>query len=68
MFDEPKCNKRPNHGVLVIGYGDINGQDYWLIKNSLGPNWGDNGYIKMSRNKNNQCGIGISSFYPVVEG
>jgi C1A family cysteine protease len=46
-----------NHAVVVVGYGTENGSPYWLVKNSWGSNWGDNGYIKMYRG-NGICGIG----------
>merc|ERR1719266_228289 len=46
-----------NHAVVVVGYGTENGNPYWLVKNSWGSNWGDNGYIKMFRG-NSICGIG----------
>jgi len=67
VYYEPRCSSyRLDHAVLTIGYGTMSGEDYWLVKNSWGTGWGDKGYINMSRNRNNNCGIASDAGHAVV--
>nr|AKO90282.1 cathepsin L-like protein 1 [Tigriopus japonicus] len=71
IYDNEACLSDRNsldHAVLVVGYGtdSMTKKDFWLVKNSWGTNWGANGYIKMARNRENQCGIATYALYPSV--
>ena len=70
VFDDFTCGNNLDHGVLIVGYGTSDTQDYWLVKNSWGTSWGEDGYIKLARtNSNNSsgiCGIAMDASIPII--
>uniref|UniRef100_A0A3B3Z7N1 Cathepsin S, ortholog2, tandem duplicate 1 n=1 Tax=Periophthalmus magnuspinnatus TaxID=409849 RepID=A0A3B3Z7N1_9GOBI len=67
VYYNPSCGRLTNHAMLLIGYGtdDTSGLDYWLIKNTWDERWGERGYIRMARNKDQMCGISMYAVYPL---
>eukprot|EP00929_Paragymnodinium_shiwhaense_P026272 TRINITY_DN1565_c0_g1_i1.p1 TRINITY_DN1565_c0_g1~~TRINITY_DN1565_c0_g1_i1.p1 ORF type:complete len:723 (+),score=238.83 TRINITY_DN1565_c0_g1_i1:176-2170(+) len=65
-----ECGAKLDHGVLLVGYGTEDGVDYWKVKNSWGPQWGEKGFIRLQRGKSHdgECGINLGAVYPVVNG
>ncbi|XP_077486539.1 uncharacterized protein LOC144097780 [Amblyomma americanum] len=67
IYNNPLCSStNVNYALLVVGYGTIDGKDYWICKNSMGPEWGEHGYIRIARNVDNMCGIATMANYPEV--
>jgi len=67
IYKERQCSSiKLDHGVLAVGYGSEADGDYWIVKNSWGTVWGDEGYFKLARNDKNMCGLATQASYPVV--
>jgi hypothetical protein len=71
VISSSDCYKELNHGVAVVGYGEDNGQKYWIVKNSWGTSYGMDGYVWIGRtddvdNEQSSCGIAMSVSYPQV--
>lgn len=65
-----KCGDELDHSINIIGYGSEDNVDYWLVRNSWGTEWGEDGYIRIIRNSKNReghCGIAIEPFYPFIK-
>lgn len=65
-----KCGTNLDHAVLVVGYGEEEGQKYWLVKNSWGTDWGENGYVRIAREESTNdigtCGIAAQPSIPII--
>lgn len=53
VFCDDTGDMEISHDISIIGYGEEDGQNYWLVRNSWGTHWGMDGFFKLCRGTNN---------------
>uniref|UniRef100_A0A8D0EG11 CATL1 protein n=1 Tax=Strix occidentalis caurina TaxID=311401 RepID=A0A8D0EG11_STROC len=70
IFSSMFCSQQVNHGMLAVGYGTSQelGQNvsYWILKNSWSEVWGEQGYIRLLKGADNQCGVANQASFPTL--
>jgi len=67
IYTERMCSStKLDHGVLAVGYGTEGEKEYWIVKNSWGKVWGQEGYFWLLKSEKNMCGLATQASYPVV--
>jgi C1A family cysteine protease len=72
-----KCGTTLDHAVALVGYGTMNGLDYYILRNSWSTSWGQSGYMLIGKgndpatgkpynNGAGQCGLLMEASYPVM--
>lgn len=69
ILDDDKCGTKLDHGVLAVGFGVEDGKEYYIVKNSWGASWGEEGYIRIAVEKTGKgiCGIQTDSCWPSTD-
>ena len=72
IFSEKKLLPLINHEVSVVGWGNDGTTEYWIMRNSWGSYWGENGFARIMMHKDNlalerECDWGVPLFKPPSE-
>jgi cathepsin L len=70
ILDSTSCGEKLDHAVEIVGYGTENGVDYWNVRNSWGPTWGESGYVRIKKTSSTNdigiCGLAAEPSFLVV--
>jgi len=70
VLDAISCGTDNDHCIVAVGYGSLNGKDYWILRNSWGESWGDNGHLYLKRDKSENgpgiCGVAMDASYVIA--
>ncbi|KAK1133260.1 cathepsin L1-like [Acipenser oxyrinchus oxyrinchus] len=66
IYFNKTCTQSVNHAVLAVGYGKEGNDTFWILKNSWGLDWGERGYMRLAKDKDNHCGIANQAIYPII--
>ena len=66
VFDSASCGTDLDHAVALVGFGSEGGQDYYILRNSWGTTWGDQGYMKIADQGTGAgiCGVQSAPTFP----
>jgi len=66
ILNTAACGTNLDHAITAVGYGNKDGQNYYIVRNSWGPTWGDAGYINIAAVEGTAgiCGIQQTSVWP----
>jgi len=67
VYDHKECGTTLDHAVAAVGFGGNNGpSNYYIIRNSWGPGWGEYGNVKISSDTPGEgiCGVQKEAMYP----
>lgn len=61
----PTRRQDMDHAMVIVGHGHDSAlqASYWIIRNSWGTRWGENGYLRLAKDAGNMCGVASMAHY-----